>query len=133
MEVILIILMTLFAIASGIVEAILWSKMGTHATKWNEHIFIVFQRGVFFLTFIICAYFEHTAKNIFLIFSFAILSYPYFHDGAYYWFRNVIDNKIYPKRWKDDSTTSTAIIEIDYKKRVALLILGLIALLLMIL
>lgn len=133
MEIVIIILMTLFAVSSGIVEAILWSKMGTLATKWNEHVFIVFQRGVFFLTFIICAYFEYTPKSIFLIFAFAILSYPYFHDGAYYWFRNVIDNKVYPRRWKDNSTTSTAIIEINYKTRVIFLILGLISLLLIVL
>lgn len=131
--ILIIIMMTLFAIASGIVEAILWSKLGVMATKWNEHIFIVFQRGLMFLIFLLAAYFDYSPKTIWLILTYSILSYPYFHDGAYYWFRNVIDNKVYPRRWKDNSTTSTAIIEINYKTRVIFLILGLISLLLIVL
>lgn len=49
-----------------------------------------------------------------------ITMFPYFHDGAYYYFRNKYDHS-YPLGWKDTSRTSTAKTKtIDYRTRIVL-------------
>jgi hypothetical protein len=53
------------------------------------------------------------------------LIFPYFHDGAYYCQRNDIESSVYPKRWKDSSTTSTAFFEFNYAERCGLVVVGL--------
>ena len=45
-------------------------------------------------------------------------------DGAYYTQRNDLDVRNYPKRFKADSTTSTAFFEFTYMERVAFAITG---------
>ncbi len=38
------------------------------------------------------------------------LSFPFLHDGSYYAGRNKIDNSVYPLKFRDHSSTSTAIL-----------------------
>lgn len=46
--------------------------------------------------------------KILLFISCIILCQPFIHNGMYYHTRNKLNNKIYPKKWFDMSTTSTA-------------------------
>ena len=48
----------------------------------------------------------------------------FLHDGSYYAQRNDIDVRFYPKRFKDDSTTSKAFFEFSYMERVAFALAG---------
>ena len=55
-----------------------------------------------------------------------VLIFPFFHNGTYYHTRNKLDERFYPKRWKDESKTFppfTALI--SYNKRAIAMILGL--------
>lgn len=61
-------------------------------------------------------------------FAALVLSFSYFHDGTYYVTRNDLDHTVYPKRWMDESTTSTAKIELSYEQRFSLFVLGIICL-----
>ena len=52
--------------------------------------------------------------------------FNFFHNGTYYYTRNKLDGRSYPKRWKDESKTFppfTALI--SYNKRAIAMILGL--------
>lgn len=54
-----------------------------------------------------------------------VFSFPFFHDNFYYVTRNNLDPNIYKKRWMDESTTSTAIIEIGFLTRTIFVLLSL--------
>ena len=36
------------------------------------------------------------------------LAFSFLHNGMYYWSRNALDERIYTKKWFDQSSTSTA-------------------------
>ena len=56
------------------------------------------------------------------------LIFSWFHNGNYFLTRNKLTPNIYKKKWKDESTTSNAILEFNYIERSILLILGIIGL-----
>ena len=60
-----------------------------------------------------------------LIVTTLAMTFTYFHDGAYYLTRHKLNNNDYPKGWKDESTTSTAKINMNYKVRTILMVVGL--------
>lgn len=68
-------------------------------------IFLVQRFLVFILINVILIYLDWKL----LIYDLAlILIQPFFHNGMYYFIRNKLNNKIYPKKWLDQSNTSTA-------------------------
>lgn len=54
------------------------------------------------------------------------LVFSFVHNGVYYATRHQLDNNIYPKGFWDDSTTSTATMEIDVKMRTIMAVIGVI-------
>ena len=59
------------------------------------------------------------------IFALALcLIYSFFHNGAYYFSRHTLNNKIYPKGFFSNSETSTAIMEFSFILRAILAIVG---------
>lgn len=92
-----------YACASGIKDAVLWSKKGTKAFNWNEHLIFVVERLIIGL--ILTVSFLYGQYSIFenfwyffLIFPSMFLTFPFIHNGFYYYSRNLIDNK-YPKKF----------------------------------
>jgi hypothetical protein len=53
-----------------------------------------------------------------------LLSFSYFHNGAYYCVRNILNPELYKEKYKAESTTSSATIELSYKQRFTLFIVG---------
>lgn len=92
------------------------------STRFNLHAIFHLQRAlVLFVCIISCA-------NVFISVAFAVAMiscFSYLHNGKYYATRNKLDNSIYPLKWKDDSSSSTAVFEIQYKERLFMFIIGL--------
>ena len=91
------------------------------SSKYNVHMLYTQQRvivialifvvlGVSFTSVVACVSFTHI--------------FPLIHDGAYYCKRNDLNTMIYNKRWKADSSTSTAKFEIKYRGRLIMFICG---------
>lgn len=106
----------IFFFCTGVIDAVLWSKTGAAAFKFNEHTLLVFVRGCFLLISII-------PVNWVLVLC-TWLMFPAIHNGAYYMARNAIDGS-YPKKWKaEPSDSSTATINFSFKLRTALAFIG---------
>ena len=58
-----------------------------------------------------------------------MLIFSFFHNGTYYYTRNKLDDKVYQKRWADQSSTSTAKLTkiMTYRNRTIFMVLGLLA------
>jgi hypothetical protein len=112
-----IIVICLYWVSVGFVDAILWSTKGANATKYNEHIVLLFGRVLFLLA--ACMTF-----NWWTILA-GILLFPFFHNGAYYAGRKKIDNSYPNGWWSQPSTGSTAKINYSLKSRVLLAVAGL--------
>ncbi len=52
------------------------------------------------------------------------LMFPFFHDGAYYLYRNKIDESVYKKGWWDNTTSSSAKISITPVLRTVFMVVG---------
>lgn len=111
----------IFALFEGLTEARLWHYKNEHPTKRiikprDAHIFFAIQRGfvLFVLSFIVWLKFELFLAS-FIIFVANSLVFSFVHNGAMYAHRNWLsklndnDEEIYPKKWFDQSTTSTAL------------------------
>jgi hypothetical protein len=83
----------------------------------NIHWIYFVQRGI--LLFIVAITMDTLIFPISLAFIF-----PYIHYGYYYAQRNDLDVRNYPRRFKADSTTSTAFFEFSYMERVAFALTG---------
>lgn len=91
------------------------------STKFNLHSIFQIQRAIVLFIFIL------SCINVFISIAIAIAMiscFSFFHNGKYYSTRNELDNSVYPLKWKDDSTSSTAMFEIEYKERLFMLVIG---------
>lgn len=95
-------------------------------TDLKEHTLFTLQRSLFLISLLIVFLSQLTPIINSLLFIFSLsLIFPYFHDGMYYLTRNKLNTFIYKKRWKDNSTTSTAKFEIKYQLRLFMFLIGL--------
>ena len=100
MTIIAYLIWVLYAVLEGAKEATLYNiRDYNKKNPFNEHIVFTIQRAVVLL--LVC-YIDW--RMLFI----APFAFPFFHDGAYYTTRNLLNNKIYPKRWFAQSTTSSA-------------------------
>lgn len=102
-----------------------WSLPNPTKIK-DEHPYFTLQRGLYVITSsLLCGFVFDWWIGILTFISIS-LSFSFFHNGSYYLRRNQMNNEIYPLKWKDESTTTTAKISLNYKKRLILLIVGII-------
>jgi len=133
-NIILILVWIAYMICEGDKEAFLYhyAAFTTKSLNVNLHSMFLFQRSLAFSAFVLAL-----ALNIQLWISVALISLgliaisPFFHDGMYYYMRNMIDG-IYPKKWLDqtkDTTSSTAAWSSKFESalaRIVYLIIGII-------
>lgn len=119
-------LLLYYSAISGIKDGILWSRKGSEAFKWNEHIIFMIERitiGLLPLAYIIIERFTWVDYKVMLISW--ILMFSFIHNGFYYETRKRIDVKNY--HWFYDSRTSTAWFEVDIITRLLAFIVGLLS------
>lgn len=100
----------------------------------NAHRLFVYLRSCFWaltfvLLFIVNNYvMQHSIGRSILYSTIGVfaefLIFPFFHDGCYYLMRNKLDSNTYKKGFVDNSTTSTALIELSFKERLLMFIGG---------
>lgn len=73
----------------------------------NEHILFTIQRSVVLLILFLCTLSYGWICSTCTVMA-CIFAFPFLHDGEYYETRNLLDG-IYPLKWWDQSTTSTAL------------------------
>jgi hypothetical protein len=115
------------AIAEGYVEAGYWhykyTRKGTRKPLFEHQVWTL-QRGI---VMVLLGYLMWNYLDWYSIFGCVgmMFVFPFFHDGAYYYYRNKLDGS-YPKGWKDYSTTSTAKFSANYQFRVFMVIVSLV-------
>ncbi len=100
----------LYSCIDGFKDGFYWYFMVNSRKKSEFEIHPVFAAQRALVAFLL-------ALNVFLLtdvtialvslFSNALL-FSFFHNGMYYLTRNKLDNRTYPLKWRDQSTTSTA-------------------------
>lgn len=105
----------MYACVEGFTHAVLYGRRGADSFKWNEHLLFNAQRAIL----VTALFFK---PDIYSIIS-GLLCFSFFHNGFYYTQRDRIDNS-YPKRWWDDSTSSSATINFSVKVRTGMAIAG---------
>lgn len=106
-----------FVLLSSILEAYIFHK-NKFKYKYKHHIMTA-------IRIIVCApaaYLNNVAP-IFILFG--VLSFPFLHDGIYYTTRNLLNPKVYQKKWWDRSTTSNAIFNLSIFWRILLFVFSL--------
>lgn len=91
----------------GAIEAryYLYDNTSSKSDNYNAHTTFTIVRGIVLLLILIIVQDWKSVLCLPFIFGF-------FHDGMYYYQRNKLDNTIYPKKWFDNSTTSTSWMDI---------------------
>lgn len=96
-----------------------------YANMPNLHKLYTIQRSCMVIIILIITYYLHKYL-VFGTISTLLLSFSYFHNGAYFAKRNDLNSEQYPKRWRDDSTTSSALVNFKYPIRLIQAIISLI-------
>lgn len=112
-----------FAIVCGILEALYYSRVYRHKIKRIKFDHAIFT-GIRIIAVLPLLYFTFSFSWQFFVGGILLMMvFPFFHDGAYYKMRNILDG-VYPKGWIDNTTTSDAKINLNFINRTILLIVS---------
>ena len=115
-----------FASVSGILEAIYFSKRRKAIIKGLDiHVWLTVIRSIVAAPICLYIFFTVGLLESLLTCSVFVLVFPFFHDGFYYSFREVLRAGTYPLYFFDQSTTTSAKISLKFSFRTILLIIGL--------
>ena len=116
-----------FASVSGILEAIYFSKR-RKAIVWSYdiHVWLTVLRSIVAAPLCLYVLFKYGILESILTATTFVLVFPFFHDGFYYSFRELLRAGTYPKYFFDQSTTTSAKISLKFSLRATLLIIGII-------
>ncbi len=121
-----------YSILEGLREGFYWHfKGGSKPSITNKncnfeiHPIFALQRGIVLLVIGGLLYYTIGLYSIVSVLSMMSI-FSFFHNGTYYSTRNKLDSTIYPLKWRDQSTTSTAKMTkiMTYKNRTIFMILG---------
>ena len=100
----------MYSTLEGLREAFYWHYKGIASSTDGVDLHPIFtlQRGILLFTLMFFMWVTLSSTVGVLIFLANALLFSFFHNGMMYLFRNKLDSKVYPKKWFDQSTTSTA-------------------------
>lgn len=113
--------MSAYAALDGFNDALYYSRQGADAFTWNEHFMLTAQRAVF----VLCG---AVATQV-SIYQFGVLGlawglvFSFWHNLAYYYGRHLIDPN-QPFSLTYSSTTSSAKVELGFRARLVLAVVG---------
>jgi hypothetical protein len=120
----------LYSILEGLREGFYWHFKTNSRKDCNFEIHPIFsiQRGIVLTLIGILLYTFIGWQSIISVIS-MMLIFSYFHNGSYYYTRHKLDDRLYVKRWSDQSTTSTAKMTkiMTYRNRTIFMMLGVLA------
>lgn len=119
-EIAFYILGCLYASLEGYTQAFLFHYKNTSSDQRRFELHPVFNVSRFLILGLL---FPHWFLMLALLFSFS-----FFHNGFYYLQRNNLDKHLYPHRFTDYSTTSTAKFEFSFEQRTWLFVTGILIL-----
>lgn len=112
------------AILFGIIEGILFHYNNKLTPKFKEK--FVFDIHILFGFIRLCLFFPLiiTVENRIIFAMITMFTFPFLHDGFYYFTRNLLNPKIYKKSFFDDSITTTAVLSLGAFYRIILFVFG---------
>ena len=119
----------IYSLTEGVREGFYWHYENNSRRVCNFDINPIFnlQRA---LVLLITGGFMVYTLGWFSLFSLAcmFLMFNFFHNGTYYYTRNKLDDRFYPKRWTDESKTFPKFTPLTtYKKRKTGMVIGVLA------
>lgn len=119
-----------YSLLEGLREGFYWHfKVNSRREcKFEIHPIFSLQRGL--VLSIMCGLMFYTFGWYSVINTVSMmLMFSFFHNGSYYCTRHKLDDKLYPKEWRDQSTTSTAKMTkiMTYRNRTIFMLIGLTA------
>ena len=99
----------LYSTLEGFREGFYWHYKNTSRTeyKFEIHPYFTSQRAIILILIGVILYININWWSVLNIIGMSLI-FSFFHNGSYYYTRNKLDHKLYPLKWMDQSTTSTA-------------------------
>ena len=122
----MVLIWIIFASVSGVLEAYYFRRRRRARVKgYDIHVWFTLCRAIVAAPLCLYILFKHGILQSVLTASIFVLVFPFFHDGFYYSFRELLRAGTYPKYFIDQSTTTSAKISLKFSLRAILLIIGL--------
>ena len=123
----MVLIWILFASVTGVLEAYYFRRRRrVNVYGYNIHVWFTIIRSIVAAPLCLYILFKYGILESVLTASIFVLVFPFFHDGFYYSFRELLRAGTYPKYFIDQSTTTSAKISLKFSLRATLLIIGLI-------
>ena len=123
----MVLIWILFASVTGVLEAYYFRRRRrVNVYGYNIHVWFTIIRSIVAAPLCLYILFKYGILESVLTASIFVLVFPFFHDGFYYSFRELLRAGTYPKYFIDQSTTTSAKISLKFRLRATLLIIGLI-------
>ena len=124
--VILFLQLCAYACISGVKDGILWSKKGSDAFAWNEHLVLVAERAcIGSIVLLLPLLTKPSLLDVSAVLVTFCLCFSFLHNGCYYTTRRYIDVDYY--HWFSESKSSSARYNANSTLRTIFFILGVIA------
>lgn len=121
------ILWIIYSLLEGFREGFYWYYKNTSTSNYNIeiHPYFAIQRGIILILTGVILYFNIGWWSILNTLGMSLI-FSFFHNGYYYHTRNKLNKDVYPLKWMDQSTTSTAKMTkiMTFRNRTIFMIIG---------
>lgn len=115
-----------YSLTEGIREGFYWNYENKSKKVCDFNVNPVFNLQRLLVTLVTGGFLVHILGHYSLLCLLSmVIMFPFFHNGTYYYTRNKLDDRFYPKRWSDESVTIPPYAPLmSYKKRTVLMCVG---------